>query len=382
VAAPSKPVRTNYLAYARVALAAAGLAAVCLALPARPWLLVGALGLFLTHALYLALGGVSPSGMPGLLALLLDTVCFLGLASFTAGRVAGLLPAWVLFLFGEALAFHGPNEIAVVTALVALFCGAVPNPALRPVVSLALVGGVLAWACALQRVRQAARAEALRREAEEGRQTVGKTREEERLRIASDFHDGPLQSFISMQMRLAVLQKLLERDFEAGMEDLKELQALAQKQVRDLRAFLNSMRPLSVDGASLVAAARRTVETFQKESGIPVAFQGTNAAVGLPRETATEVLQMLREALHNAQKHAGAARVAVALEKADGALEISVDDNGRGFPFSGCFTLEELELLRLGPASLKRRARGLNAEMTLDSRPGRGVGLKIRVPLP
>ena len=69
------------------------------------------------------------------------------------------------------------------------------------------------------------------------------------------------------------------------------------------------------------------------------------------------------------------------MEKAERALEMSVDDNGRGFHFSGTYTLEELELLRLGPASLKRRARSLNAEVTLESRPGRGAGLKFRIPL-
>jgi len=43
--------------------------------------------------------------------------------------------------------------------------------------------------------------------------------------------------------------------------------------------------------------------------------------------------------------------------------------------------LEELEMLRLGPASLKRRARGLNADMAIESRPGRGAGIKFRIPL-
>ena len=94
-----------------------------------------------------------------------------------------------------------------------------------------------------------------------------------------------------------------------------------------------------------------------------------------------EVLQMLRETLHNIQKHAGATRVAVALEKTDRGLEISVDDNGHGFPFAGTYTLEELELLKLGPASLKRRARSINADLVLESRPGRGAGLKFRIPL-
>jgi signal transduction histidine kinase len=201
------------------------------------------------------------------------------------------------------------------------------------------------------------------------------------VRIASDFHDGPLQSFISLQMRLEILRKVMDRDLTAGMTDLKQLQALAQSQVRDLRTFLHSMRPVDVDGANLVATARRAAESFQKESGIHVTFMGTNSPVGLPQEATQEVLQMLREALHNVQKHAAATRVAVALERTDRGLEISIDDNGHGFNFAGSYSLEELELMRRGPESLKRRARSINADLMLDSRPGRGTGIKFRIPL-
>jgi signal transduction histidine kinase len=264
----------------------------------------------------------------------------------------------------------------------AVISAALPNPALRTLERVVVVSGALASGFAVNKRRQSLRIASLEEAMEEARTGAKRLGELERERIASDFHDGPLQSFISMQMRLEILRKLLERDFSAGMEDLKQLQALAQSQVRDVRAFVHSMRPADLDGADMVTAARRTAETFQKESGIPVAFLGSNMHVGLPREMTVEVLQMLREALHNVQKHAGATRVAVAMEKAGGGLEISVDDNGHGFLFSGAYTLEELELLRLGPASLKRRARSLNADMTLDSRPGRGVGLKFRVPLP
>jgi signal transduction histidine kinase len=208
-----------------------------------------------------------------------------------------------------------------------------------------------------------------------------KAREQERVRIAADFHDGPLQTFISLQMRLEILRKLMERDSHAGMEELKELQQLASAQVRDLRTFLHSMRPVDVDGGNFVAVARRVAETFQKESGIPVTFVGINSPLGLPQETALEVLQMVRESLTNVQKHAAATRVALSLEKSDKGLEISIDDNGHGFPFAGSYTLDELDLLRLGPASLKRRARVLNAELLLESRPGRGASLKYRIPL-
>ena len=376
---PPIPSWPRFLCGARALLAAAGLLAFYhYATDSRAFLLAVA-GVFLVYAAAMAVRGPARRGTLGLLALFVDAVYFLLLAGFGAGPLLWLVSIFFLYLLTEALTHCGPVEVVVVAAVGTIFCAVAP--ALRPAEPTALAAGALACGCAFQIRRQGAGMDALREELEETRKTADKARDVERQRIASDFHDGPLQSFISLQMRLEILRKLLERDFSAGMEDLRQLQTLAQSQVRDLRAFLHSMRPVDVDGGNLVGAARRTAETFQKESGIPVAFSGTDTPVGLPHETTHEVLQMLREALHNVQKHAGASRVAVAMEKSERGLEISIDDNGRGFGFAGAYTLEELELLRLGPASLKRRARSLNAEMLLESRPGRGAGIKFRVPL-
>ena len=380
---PPKFAWERYIVSARVLFAVGGLIAFYHRPPATgAAVLFAVLSAFLLCALALAIRGSRQGGMLGLLALVVDTIYFMVLASYGTERQLWLISLFFLYLLTEALASYGPWEVVGVALVGSVIGAALPNPALRAVQRVVVVAGALASGFAVNKRRQSVRIAALLEGIEEARTSARRVGELERERIASDFHDGPLQSFISMQMRLEILRKLLDRDFSAGMEDLKQLQALAQSQVRDVRAFLHSMRPADVDGADMVAAARRTAETFQKESGIPVAFLGSNTPVWLPREMSLEVLQMLREALHNVQKHAGATRVAVAMEKASGGLEISVDDNGHGFVFSGAFTLEELELLRLGPASLKRRARSLNADMTLDSRPGRGVGLKFRVPLP
>ena len=292
-----------------------------------------------------------------------------------------LASIFFLFLLAEAIAFYSAVEVVVISGVAIVFCAVLPYESLRRLELTVVVAGFLACGVALNQRRQQKAADQLHEQLAEARVAAEKAREEERQRIASDFHDGPLQSFISLQMRLEILRKLLERDFNAGMQDLKQLQALAQSQVRDLRAFLHSMRPVDVDGGNLIATARRAAESFQKESGIPVTFIGTTTPVGLPQEMTLEVLQMIRESLHNVQKHAGATRVAVTMEKTERGLEISVDDNGHGFNFAGTYSLEELELLRLGPASLKRRARSLNADLQLESRPGRGAGLKFRIPL-
>ncbi|MGA7239213.1 MAG: sensor histidine kinase [Bryobacteraceae bacterium] len=368
------------LPWCRAALAVAAIALSYLYLPTASVLYEALLCGFLVYSILLALRAKPNSGLWGLLALFADVVYFMVIAVRGDSLIwfASLL---FLFLLVEAAASFSVIEVALVAAVSAIFCAVLPFGNRHELERTIVISGAFAWGCAVNKRRQAAEIESLRESLEGAQAIAGKAREEEAKRIAADFHDGPLQSFISLQMRLEILRKLLDRDFNAGMEDLRQLQTLAQDQIRDLRAFLHSMRPVDVDGGNMIANARRTAESFQKETGIPVTFIGANSPVGLPQEMTLEVLQMIREALHNVQKHAGATRVAVAMEKTERGLEISIDDNGHGFPFAGSYSLEELELLRLGPASLKRRARSLNADLLLESRPGRGAGLKFRVPL-
>src|ERR1041385_3647980 len=98
-------------------------------------------------------------------------------------------------------------------------------------------------------------------------------REAERQRIAADFHDGPLQSFISFQMRLEVIRKLMLRDPEAATRELHQLQELCQAQVADLRGFVRSMRPAD-EGMGLAASLSRMAELFQRDTGIATTFSG------------------------------------------------------------------------------------------------------------
>ena len=370
----------RYISWARTSLSAAALVATYLLSPASPRIYL-LLATFLAFSVALAIRSRWQRGAFGLLVLFSDTIFFLIVAGFGTGHLLWLASLFYLYLLAEALVFYTQVEVLVVAAVSAVFCAVLPAAEIRFLELTVVVAGAVAVAFAINKQRQQAKVEELERQLREAQTTAQKACEQERVRIASDFHDGPLQSFISLQMRLEILRKLMERDLTAGMQDLKQLHTLAQSQVRDLRAFLHSMRPVDVEGGNLVSSARRTAELFQKESGLPVTFLGTTAPVGLPQEMSAEVLQMLREALHNVQKHAAATRVAVSMEKTERGLEISVDDNGHGFNFAGTYTLEELELLRLGPASLKRRARSLNADLLLESRPGRGTGLKFRIPL-
>lgn len=371
----------RYIAWGRVVLAALALALSFFYPLSSPTVIRSLFAVFLLYTVLVAVRFKGMKGMLGLMALGGDVLFFLVLGTLGSARLLWMSSVFFLYLLTEALAFYTSIELVVIAGICAVFGAVLPNESIHELEPTVLVAGTLACGFAVSQQRQKRALDTVSDRIATIEKSADKAREEERVRIAADFHDGPLQNFISLQMRLEILRKLMERDSHAGMEELKELQALAQAQVRDLRTFLHSMRPVDMDGGNFVAVTRRAMESFQKESGIPVTFSGTNSPVGLPQETALEVLQMVRESLTNVQKHAGATRVALSLEKSDKGLEISIDDNGHGFPFAGSYSLDELELLRLGPASLKRRARALNAEMQLESRPGRGASLIYRIPL-
>ncbi|MCX6622286.1 MAG: sensor histidine kinase [Acidobacteria bacterium] len=315
-----------------------------------------------------------------LLLLCVDTVFFFLCATYSPVRASWMVALFYLFLLLHASLLHSWREVILVAAICASFLFLASPPTASAVSGSILVGSVVAAVLALQRRTIEERLAHSSRESVLFRAEADRARETERQRIAADFHDGPVQSFMSFQMRLEVVRRLFQRDAEKGMAELTQLQEFCRAQVAELRSYIRGMRPMEVD-AGLSASVRRLTGSFQKDTGISATFLAGDFKDPSDSEVCLEVLQVIREALHNVQKHSRASRVAVALQRADGQLEISIDDDGTGFPFSGSYSLGELDLLRAGPGSIKRRVRSLNGQLWLESQPGRGAALKIRIPL-
>src|SRR5689334_20968116 len=189
------------------------------------------MGVYLAYGLFVGLRGRSHTGILGLLALFGDTVYFLIVASSGSEPMWWLASGFFLYLLTEALVAYSTVEVVVIGAVSAVFCAVFPGAWIME--RTVVVGGVIACGFAATVRRQTLEIAKLKDRVGEVERAAEKAGENERVRIASDFHDGPLQSFISFQMRLEILRKRLERDFEAGMNELKELQLLAVTQVRD-----------------------------------------------------------------------------------------------------------------------------------------------------
>jgi signal transduction histidine kinase len=205
--------------------------------------------------------------------------------------------------------------------------------------------------------------------------------EAERSRIARDLHDGILQTLLSIEIQLDVLRRRVPTAPEQAVTSLTNLQQTVRNEGAELRQTVTDLRPLRVQSADLVDLMRGFAERYRNESTVALDLLIDSTQLRAPDRVCREIFQIYREALNNIKKHAKASHVVVKLSQDDSRLVLVVDDNGEGFSFAGKFTGDELDRLRLGPISIKERARTVGGVLTVESNPGHGARLTIEVPL-
>jgi signal transduction histidine kinase len=205
--------------------------------------------------------------------------------------------------------------------------------------------------------------------------------ESERSRISRDLHDGILQTLLSLNIQLDVLRKKLTQKPEQAGNDLAGLQKTVKQESDELRRMVTDLRPLRVESADMRELMQGFAERFRNESSLGLDLFIDDRNLRLPDRICRELFQIYRESLHNIKKHANASHVVVKLAQDEARVSLVVDDNGLGFSFSGRYSSEELDRLRLGPISIKERTRSVGGTLTVESNPGHGARLTIEIPL-
>jgi signal transduction histidine kinase len=205
--------------------------------------------------------------------------------------------------------------------------------------------------------------------------------ESERSRISRDLHDGILQTLLSLNIQLDVLRHKFPWTPEQAGKELETLQKTVQQEHEELRRMVTDLRPLRVESADMRELMLGFAERFRNDSEVAVDLFIEDRNLRLPDRICRELFQIYRESLNNIKKHAKASHVVVKLGQDEAKVSLIVDDNGRGFSFSGRYCSEELDRLRLGPISIKERTRGVGGTLTVESNPGHGARLTVEIPL-
>ena len=201
------------------------------------------------------------------------------------------------------------------------------------------------------------------------------TQEEERLRISRELHDEAGQALTSLKINLDLLRAGLLPEQEYLRARLADLASLTGETMDTLRTLAHDLRPPGLDAFGLNVALEGLCHDYSTRTGLAAAYEGMELP-GLPTTVALSLYRFVQEALTNIAKHAQARQVDVNLRRDDGALVLSVADDGHGFTYD-----PNISPGGVGLVSMHERADLLGGALEIDTAPGRGARLTIRVPL-
>jgi signal transduction histidine kinase len=221
----------------------------------------------------------------------------------------------------------------------------------------------------VERVRTEARAvQALAgrvREAEEG----------ERRRLARDLHDDFGQRLTALRMKLQ-LSRLRPDQRTTAIDDCV---VLSEELLQDVRTFARGLRPPLLDEVGLGPALHALIDAHVDRQALVVTLDVPERLPRLPPAIELATFRVVQEALANALRHAAASRLSLAARRDGAELGVWVIDDGRGFDpgqAGGAMPGQHLGLV-----SMRERAEFAGGRLEIDSAPGRGTTVCLRIPL-
>jgi len=206
---------------------------------------------------------------------------------------------------------------------------------------------------------------------------------EERLRVARDLHDGLLQSFTGVVLQLETIHQILLDEPEVARKRITEAQGVIMADQRELRNYVQQLRPRTLRtemSYALPASLTELRERYQRQWGIEVDYEVGDLDAGLSQSLGAEVFRIIAEGVANAAKHGQATKIAIDVKIDQGVLEITISDNGKGFPMPGRYDMHTMKEMDQGPVSLTERVKSLGGHVVVESSE-RGARLEIAVPL-
>lgn len=195
----------------------------------------------------------------------------------------------------------------------------------------------------------------------------------ERARLAEEVHDEVLQSMIAASIQLELLATRLI-DPEA-VEIVETARGATMTAIEQLRAILLDLHPAGVPGGGLLETLEEHLRRYDDLGGPAIRLESALGSRPSTQESAV-LARIVREAVANAYKHAGARAVTVRLAESPAGLELVVRDDGSGFDVATALSRPG----HLGLGSIAARAREAGGTWEIESCPGGGTTLRVLLP--
>ena len=201
--------------------------------------------------------------------------------------------------------------------------------------------------------------------------------EGERRRIARELHDSVGQALSALNINLDIIHRGAQALPEPLQRRLEDSAALVDRTLQSIEAVMAELRPPLLDEYGLGAALGWHVEEVTERTGIPITLSDNtpDAGKGLRTDVGVALFRIGQEALNNMVKHSRAKSVQVEMSQAGGALMLTIADDGQGFDPT------KTPRDRWGMTTMRERAEAAGGELAVDSAPGRGTRVTVKVPL-
>jgi signal transduction histidine kinase len=200
--------------------------------------------------------------------------------------------------------------------------------------------------------------------------------EDERVQIAADLHDGPIQHLAALGYSLESATTVLAQDARSGEQMVRQVQERLSDEIGGLRRLMVTLRPPALDQAGLHVALQDFAEALAGQEGLAAAIDVEDVK-DLSQEAETVLYRVAQEALRNVVRHARAGRVSVVLRPEGKVAEVVVSDDGVGFSANGGAFVRRGHF---GIAGMRQRVEMVGGTLDIDSTPGRGTTVRARVP--
>jgi signal transduction histidine kinase len=203
--------------------------------------------------------------------------------------------------------------------------------------------------------------------------------EEVRRQLARDLHDGPAQALAAITMNVEFIKRLLDRDPARVLPELDKLGGLAKHTTHEVRTMLFELRPLVLETQGLEVTLQQYLERFQG-NGPQIILESANITADLDTKTEGTLFNIIQESINNALKYAKAEHIWVRLKQTQDTLEVTIQDDGRGFDLQKILSSYE-QRGSLGLLNIEERAKLIGGMAELHSAPGAGTTVRVMVPL-
>ena len=203
--------------------------------------------------------------------------------------------------------------------------------------------------------------------------------ETERARIARELHDEIGQALTALKINLQVAGKPGDAD-EDRNERLADSLRIVETAIRQVRDISLALRPSLLDDLGLVSALRWYVDSQAQRAGLQTHFEANPTEIRVPSDLEIGAYRIVQEALTNVVRHAKATRVEARIERTGKKLRLSIRDNGVGFDVAAARQRAKRGS-SLGLLTMSERARLLGGALAIHSTPGRGVEVRVTLPI-